>query len=81
MSPITIDLDPQIEEIIALLAIEQRKSKSDVAQELIVAGISQSYLPTMAKLYQKGKVSLKVISQLTGIPPSDVIGEIVQLIQ
>ncbi len=81
MTEINVKLDAQMDEIVSLLASEQKIPKSEVVHNLIMQGISQTLLPTMAKLYDRGKIGLKKIAELTGIPPSDLIGEIVQLIQ
>ena len=80
MAQINVRINSEIDEIITLLASEKDLSRSVVARDLIMQGLNQVLLPTLAKWYEEGKISLKKIALLTGLPPVDLIEQISHLI-
>ncbi len=76
LTQIKVRVDSRVDEIISLLASEQKISKSAIARDLITQGIGQTLLPKLAMLFEQGKIGLKKIAQLTGIPPSDLFEQL-----
>ena len=81
MAQINVRVDTNIDEIITFLASEKKLSKSIIARDLISQGLNAVLLPTLAKLYQEGKISLKKIVSLMGLPAVDVIEKLSQFVE
>jgi len=76
MSQINLRLNEKIYEIISYLAEKRMVSKSEVARELLMKGLSHDLLPLLLRDYEEGKISLKKIISLTNLPPIEVLRKI-----
>ncbi len=73
VTQLNIRIDPEMDDIISLLASEKGTSKALVARELLSQGLNQVLFPVLAKLYQERKISLKRIIDLTKMRPVEVL--------
>ncbi len=73
MTQLNIRIDPEMDEIISLLAAEKGTSKALVARELLTQGLNHVLFPVLAQWYQEGKISLKRIITLTKLRPVEVL--------
>ncbi len=73
VTQLNIRIDPEMDEIITLLATEKGTSKALVARELLSQGLNQVLFPVLAQLYEEGKISIKKIIALTKLRPVEVL--------
>lgn len=76
MTQINIRIDESADEILTLLASLRKVSKTVVAREFMLEGLSQNLLPILLDLYREGKINLKKVIMLSQIPPREVLQKI-----
>ncbi|MHA1888911.1 MAG: hypothetical protein DRO88_00695 [Promethearchaeia archaeon] len=80
MVQINFSIPDQLNAFLLLLSNEQKISKSALAKQFFLQGIKKEVMPTLAKLYQDQKISLKTISEITQMSLTDVMRAISQFI-
>jgi len=79
MTQINIRVDPEIDALLSYLASRRSVPKAIVAREFLLENLTQKIFPLLLEDYEKGKISLKKIIQLTNLTPNDVIDKIAEL--
>ncbi|OLS14946.1 MAG: hypothetical protein RBG13Loki_1422 [Promethearchaeota archaeon CR_4] len=79
MTQINIRVDPEIDALLSYLASRRHVPKAIVAREFLLENLTQKIFPLLLEDYEKGKISLKKIIQLTNLTPDDVIDKIAEL--
>ncbi|MHA1651026.1 MAG: hypothetical protein ACTSYB_12595 [Candidatus Helarchaeota archaeon] len=81
MTQINLRLNEEIYKIISYLAEKKSVSKSEIAREFLMKGLSQDLLPLLLKDYQEGKISLKKIVLLTKLSPIEILRKMPMMIE
>ena len=76
MTQINIRIDESADEILTLLATLRKVSKTVIAREFMLEGLSQNLLPLLLDLYREGKINLKKVITLSQLPPQEVLRKI-----
>lgn len=76
MTQINFRVQGHIEKFLTLRAKLENKSKTAVANEIFLKGITELMIPYLAKLYQEGKISIKKISEITNQHFTQVMDEL-----
>ena len=76
MTQINIRIDESADEILTLLAALRKVSKTVIAREFMLEGLSQNLFPLLLDLYREGKINLKKIMTLSQLPPHEVLQKI-----
>ena len=74
MSQVNFRIDEYTTKYIEFKAKIDGKSKSSISKEIFQKGLKEEMLPFLANLYKEGKISVKRISYITGIHPTDIYG-------
>jgi hypothetical protein len=80
MAQLNFRIEDEIDEFVSLMSDLERKSKSSIGKDIFMKGIEIIMLPYLAELYRIGKISIKHISKITHIHPSEVISKVADLI-
>ncbi len=73
MTQINVRVDELTDRFINYLATRRKVSKGTIVKEFLAKGIAAQALPILLDDYQKGRVSVKVISQISGLSPSELL--------
>jgi hypothetical protein len=80
MTQINFRINEELDEFISLMSKIENKTKSTISKEIFLKGLNSVMLPYMAQLYKEGKISIKQISKITKIHPSEIISQVAKLI-
>jgi hypothetical protein len=79
MSQINIKIDKETDNLLAYIAQKRKIPKSVLAREILLENLQEKFLPHLLKEYEKGKIGLKKILNITGIDSDDLLDKIVEL--
>ncbi len=76
MTQINIRVDESADEILSLLATLRKVSKTVIAREFMLEGLSHNLFPTLLDLYRSGKINLKKVIAFSQLQPREVLQKI-----